>query len=104
MVRTVSFGESLTPDIRRGIKPIKDRKEVVEKRTTYKNRRAHLYYMLREALDPSLGAGFAIPREYAAFRQQMEPIPIVYGSEGKLELLPKNGPDPEKTLIGLIGH
>lgn len=106
MVRTLAFGAKFAPEIRRGIKPIRDRKEVAERRSVYKNRRAQLYYMLREALDPALGGGFAIPREYTAFRQQMEPIPITYGSEGQLELLPKGGKDlpPEKTLIGLIGH
>jgi hypothetical protein len=123
-VRTLAFGEPVSPEPRAARYLLKDKKEQREERYAYKNRRAELYGTLRELLDPARGfdwqpalvvqgdrralpppgRGFAIPAEYTELRQQLAPIPLKYDSEGRMVLLPKNGDDPSKCLIGLIGH
>lgn len=45
-VRTVAFGERLMLEPKRGIRTFGERKEVVEDRYVYKNRRAEMYYEL----------------------------------------------------------
>lgn len=107
-VRTVAFGESLSVEPRRGITPFPERVDVREERYTYVNRRAQLYGDLSLLLDPGFNPdGFAIPREYHRFREQLLPIPKQYDREGRLSLPPKhkkNRDDKEVTLVDLIGY
>jgi hypothetical protein len=119
-VRTVAFGESLSPDIRRSPTPFGERVDLREDKYAYKNRRAQMYGELRLQMDPA-GVdgdvtGFALPvnsRNVALaeacreLRRQLAPIPLLYDPEGRLELPPKNKRDPKSTkvcLIDLIGH
>jgi hypothetical protein len=109
-VRTVAFGESATPAIqRRGVVAPKDKRiSDAETRYVYKNRRAEMYGLLRESLNPDVNAKvFAIPAQYAELRQQLAPIPLLYDPEGRLYLPPKrkrDATDKRITMIDLIGH
>jgi hypothetical protein len=121
-VRTVAFGESLAPDPkRRGlIEQVGVRLEQREERYAYKNRRAEMYGMLSNLLDPgpagSPNEGFGLPCDappYDELRRQLSLIPRQYDQEGRMVMLPKNKPtvkrdalDPADggTLVGLIGH
>jgi hypothetical protein len=114
--RTVSFGESLVLDPKRGLRLIEEKIEHGEERYSYVNRRAQMYGELRLQLDPgSNPEGFAIPEgimgmlsdEGTILRNQLEPIPLLYDGEGRMRLLKKDRKDPdsdEKTLRELIGH
>lgn len=109
-VRTVAFGEVISVEPRRGMRPFSDKIEVKEDRYTYFNRRAEMYGELRQLLDPSLpGRGFAIPdfpEVYSELHRQMKPIPLTWDSEGRMKLLPKHArsaDSDEMTLDKLIG-
>lgn len=109
-VRTIAFGEVITAEIRRGMRPLSDKIEVKEDRYTYFNRRAEMYGELRQLLDPSrVGKGFGIPdfpQEYVELRRQMKPIPLTWDQEGRMKLLPKNArnaDDDTMNLTKLIG-
>lgn len=95
-VSTVAFGESASD--------IAD--ETGESRTTFKNRRAQLYWLLRERLNPEKG-GFAIPACYTELRRQLSLIPLQWDEEGRLVLPPKTNTGKsanKKTLIDIIGR
>lgn len=111
-VRTVAFGESVTPDPHRGMVAMRELIDQREERYTYFNRRAELYGTLRELLDPGENpAGFAIPAEYTELRRQLSLIPLMYNQEGRL-ILPPKSPRPKLsdtkstavTLTSIIGH
>lgn len=109
-VRTIAFGEVITSEPRRGMRPFSDKMEVREDHYTYFNRRAEMYGELRQLLDPSLpGRGFGIPdypEVYQELQRQMKPIPLTYDAEGRMRLLPKhakNADDDSMTLEKLIG-
>ncbi len=106
-VRTVGFGESVTPERKRGTTQLQIRVEQDEERYTYKNRRAQMYHLVRLAIDPAEPKQFGIPREYSKLREQLTPIPLKYDPEGRIELPPKQKKDKDDktiTLIDLIGH
>lgn len=113
-VRTIGFGEAVTLDIKYGSHLASTRRDNKEERQEYLNRRSQMAGELRELLDPSREAGFALPPELhgmdddpeTALRNQMAPIPLMY-KEGRLALPPKHKPTPNYTgvtLTGLIGH
>lgn len=109
-VRSVGFGESVSPDPRRIQVSTKYKVDEKEQRYAYVNRRAEMYGELSEILNPTArqGQSFGIPSWYPAFRAQLGPIPKKYNAEGRLELPPKNKKDNATTkvicLIDLIGH
>jgi hypothetical protein len=126
-IRLISFGESLTPVLRRGKNTLGERKDMKEKKWAYLNRRAQMYGDVRNLLDPARDAnedwyvgypgpardaiwdlkGFAIPRHLERLREQMSPIPMLQDGEGRLRLPPKSKPregSTEKTLIDIIGY
>lgn len=108
-VKTVGFGESLLPDLRRGITVFPEKVEHREERFVYVNRRAEIYHKIRLLIDPS-NEGWGIPAEYQELRRQMAPVPLTYDDKGRIWLLPKHVKDPAKnkddqrTLVGLIGR
>lgn len=113
-VRSIGFGETLSPDPKRGIHLFTQKLDTKESRFAYKNRRAQMYGQLREVLDPTGGLkgvggpkGFGIPREYAELRRQLAPIPLDYHDEGSLKLPPKNKPagasEKVLTMTSLLG-
>jgi hypothetical protein len=114
-VRTVGFGEPIVPDPRRGMVFTRQRVDEREEKYAYVNRRAEIYGMLRQLLDPNgldhttgkPQKGFAIPAEFSELRRQLAPIPLTFDQEGRMYLLPKhkkNKDDTRETLTDLIGH
>jgi hypothetical protein len=124
-VRGVSFGEPISMEMRRGVKLFSERVDTQQEKFVYRNRRAQMYGLIREAIDPARDAvalglhvgganpeGFSIPAEYANLRRELAPIPLLYDAEGRLFLPPKHPPpgaDEQKrrntiTLVKLIGH
>jgi hypothetical protein len=106
-VRTVGFGEAASdPTLSRRLKTIKERVSETEERYVYKNRRAEMYGMLRQRLDPKNPLPFSIPAQYTELHRQLSPIPLLYDSEGRLYLPPKDKKNPdgkEVTLKELLG-
>lgn len=117
-VKTVAFGESVRAELRSGLTPLTTRREQREEHYVYRNRRAQLYGLLRQQLDPDLGKAFALPREMLnrprldggpSLRGQLTKVPIWYDSDGRLYLPPKqakpNSPNPQSqdTLVRRIG-
>jgi hypothetical protein len=106
-VRTVGFGETaFNPIIVRRLKTLNERREDIEERYVYKNRRAEMYGLLRQRLDPKNPLPFAVPAQYAELHRQLAPIPLLYDSEGRLYLPPKNKKSQdskEVTLKELLG-
>lgn len=105
-VRTVAFGEAVSREedgVKKDGEEIKDKEE----RYVYKNRRAQMYGIIRELIDPTQGKNFAIPAIYSNLRSELAPIPMIYDPEGRLMLPPKRKKSPtskEKSLVDIIGH
>lgn len=106
-VRTVAFGEAVSLDPKRGMTRIEEKMENKEERYVFKNRRAEMYYDLRQLLDPMANQrGFGLPAEYTELRRQLAPMPLKHDGEGRIYMLPKNKKDkdsPERTLTELVG-
>jgi hypothetical protein len=107
-VGTVAFGESLVPDLKRGITVFSDKVENREERYTYMSRRVEMYHQLSMLLDPYLNeSGWGIPVEYINLRHELSVFPKQYDKEGRMSLPPKTKRDKdskEKTLTEMIGH
>lgn len=126
-VRTIPFGAAVSLPMKRGKHTMEKRREVVEDRYVYLNRRAEMYGELRMLLDPAPTAdskgnlipsrGFGLPAEFKDIRQQLAPIPLLYDDEGRMLLLPKgtrghdeggpgaaDGKAKRPTLVQLIGR
>lgn len=107
MVNTVAFGESVKQEIRSGMTSVAARKALDEERFIYKNRRAQMYHLVRQKIDPLENPqGFGIPRNLVELRRQMAPVPLVY-EEGRIALPPKHKVDRNSKkvcLTDLIGH
>jgi hypothetical protein len=105
-VRTVGFGEGVSLDPKRGLHQISTRIDVKEERYAYKNRRAEMYGMLRELLDPSNTRdngkikGFGIPAKYTELRRQLAPLPLYWDEEGRMYLPPKQRKTGEDQIQG----
>lgn len=111
-IRTVFFGEPVAPDPSLYIKPWDTKQEERRERYTYKNRRAHIYHLLRLTIEPIKNAqgepvaSFGLPAEYSELRRQLAPIPLSYDEEGRIYLPPKrkrDANDTRVTLTELIG-
>lgn len=101
-VGTVAFGEPVTPEPKVGTTSVSVRKAQREEKYVYKNRRAHLYGLLRELLEPSPDSpGFGLPPKYTELRRQLAAMPLLFDSEGRLRMLPKRKARPESTEITL---
>lgn len=104
--RIVFFGEAVTPEPKSGMTPTFVKKQQREQRVVYKNRRAEMYGILRELLDPANGKPWAIPAALEELRRQLSPIPLQYDGEGRLWLPPKHKrtrESKEVTMQDLIG-
>jgi hypothetical protein len=116
-VRTVAFGEAATlqnaDKFKRGIafRAKEAKVDEAETKYIYKNRRAEMYGLLRQLLDP-VNQGWGIPSKgavYAELRRQLAAIPLWYDEEGRLYLPPKNRKPDSKdtqdkpTLTKLLG-
>lgn len=119
-VESVAFGESVAQEIHSGITIVPERKAHREEHYVYKNRRAQMYGMLRDLIDPfgPRSGNFGLPSRLldkprkdgtSTLRQQLAPIPLWYDGEGRLFLPPKQRrPDlkvssEQTTMNSLIG-
>ena len=96
-VNTVGFGEAASDHEsykRRhtATRSNESRKDSMEVKQFFKNRRAEMYGLLRyELLDPDYyPSGFAIPGLYTELIRQLSPLPLMFDDEGKLIMPPKN--------------
>ncbi len=110
-VRTVGFGETLTPDPKRATYTAHSQRiDDKEGRYAYVSRRAEMYDLLSRKLDPSLNpTGYALYPWLPDLRRQLAPVPRQYDHAGRMKLPPKSKPASgagSKTvcLIDLIGH
>lgn len=109
-VKAVAFGGAPTAERTRTLTPIAARRLQDETRLIYKNRRAEMYGILRERLNPVSDPGFAIPErgeEYTELRRQLSMIPLTYDEEGRLKILPKDkrtSTSTEQTLKEILGR
>ena len=107
-VRTVAFGEAPTSVNKfKRMKTVNERRDEQEERQVYKNRRAEMYGMLRQLLNPSNAHEFGIPAHFSELRRQLSPIPLRYDGEGRMVLPPKHRKNPDSqeiTMTELIGH
>ena len=100
-VRSLGFGE-LPSDVNSdemvpGWTDPDDRKELKEAKYAYKNKRAQMYGILRDRLNPdkakaSGGRVFGIPSKYEELYRQLRPLPLQYDGEGRMFLPPKDKP------------
>ena len=117
-VRTVSFGENVVLEPKRGKRLFTERADVFEQHYVYVNRRAQMYHETSLLVDLIFNPdGWAIPGEalgpeYAELHRQMKAIPkllgewSMYDREGRIQMLPKSKRVPEskeKTLVELLG-
>ena len=111
--RTVAFGAGVTQEPKYGMTVVPDRKELVEARMAYKNRRAEMAGRLMKRLDPSEPSTFLMPPEstgeqYERLYHQLSCIPKQYDNEGGKLVLPskrkKSKDRKEDSLVDLIGY
>lgn len=106
-VRTVAFGSAVALEVKRGRQPLKQRKEIVEERYTYVNRRAAMYHEASLVCDPDLNpTGYGIPGDecgpqYSELRRQLAIMPKLTDREGRYYLPPKNKRDSKDTTVTL---
>lgn len=113
-VRTVGFGESASPELRRGMTPLDHRKLQKEEQYAFCNRRAEMYGLLSRAINPIQRGEqkqpvYGIPRTMTDLMAQLRVIPKLPDPEGRLWLPPKHkSPKTDnsntKTMQELIGH
>lgn len=107
-VKAIGFGEAASKENPyRKMLNRHERSDQKEIKVAYKNKRAEMYDMFRQLLNPTTGKGFAIPHEYSELRRQLAPIPLLYDGEGKMYLPPKRKPNPDSeeiTLKEIIGR
>jgi hypothetical protein len=88
-------------------KSLKEKKHESEHKYEFVNRRAEMYWLLREEIDPSLGGNFAIPGHLHELRKQLSKMPLMYDGEGRIMRLPKyrksTQVEVQKTLTDLLG-
>lgn len=107
LVNTVGFGEAATPAVEPGRTTIKETIENIETRYVCKNRRAEMYSMAREWMNPDNGKVFVVPPDYSELRRQLSLMPLKYDGEGRRYLPPKNkrsAESHETTLTEIIGN
>ena len=92
-VRAIAFGGSATPPKSLGVKMLEQRTEEETTKLIFKNRRAEMYGLFMQLLDPSFNEeGFSIPDRFVELRRQLAPLPRKYDGEGRLVLPPKRKP------------
>lgn len=122
-VRIISFGSSpVESNLVRRMRTSKERREDIESRMVYKNRRAQMYGLLRDAIDPALTTENEKPMPYAlpsnvlnqpredegpTLRRQLAVLPLLYNGEGQMYLPPKTkkagANTQEQSLEEMIG-
>lgn len=106
-VGSLSFGESVAPEPVVHMRPFEDKLEDRRERHTFKNRRAQMYWLLRQRVDPGTGNEFAIGAEHVELRRQLNAMPLLWDEEGRFMMLPKrrryNGSIKQDCLEDRLG-
>jgi hypothetical protein len=110
-LRAVSFGSSPTPPVTQKTKQTGQKIDKQELAWVWKNKRAEMYGILRQWLDPSINENvFGIPEELYLLREELAPLPMWFDRDGKAFLPPKDhqpgkqeSPN-ELTLKKLLGR
>ena len=111
-IRSVAFGSSPKPRIGQAVKTNRQKIEKEEDAQTFKNKRAQMYWLLRELVDETSFLDmdgnvtqsnadqqiFGIPRELTTLREELAVLQLLYDQEGKLYLPPKD--DPPRRTVG----
>ena len=109
-VQTVGFGESASQlPVTSFQRTLQQRRDLSEAKYVYRNRRAEMYGMLRNLLNPDLNEnGWGIPANLTELIRQLSLIPLLYDGEGRLYLPPKRlmpgQQSKTKTMVDLIGR
>lgn len=110
-LRGVSFGGSATPPPATRQRTKDQKVNKAEDTWTYKNKRAEMYDVLRNWLDPTANEHvFGIPEMYHELREELAPIPMWFDDDGKMYLPPKDRAPSKKedpdaiTIRKLIGR
>ena len=107
-VNTVGFGESASKPVEAKFqKTLQERRDAYESGYAYKNRRAEMYGLLRDLLDPNHNErGWGIPDDLLELHRQLSLVPLRYDGEGRLYLPPKRDPAKRQTqtIEDIIGH
>jgi len=101
-VRAISFGGSPTPERSKRRLTTAEKRDDDQIRQVYKNKRAELYGVCSELMDPDLCKEyerpmFSISKELYHLRQELAIMPKEYDSEGKMFLPPKERPPGNKN-------
>lgn len=105
-VSSIGFGESVSLQVKSGIHPKQERREIQAEKYVYVNRRAEMYWALRMLMDPYNTKGFGIPAGCRELRRQLSLIPLTYDKEGRIMVLPKSkkhGAASGITLTEILG-
>jgi hypothetical protein len=95
--RAVSFGETVSLDIKRGLTLIEDRRHAKEQRQSYVNRRAEMHDRASQLMNPRYDeqgkptAGYGVPSErnggfWARLAECLRPIPKLYDDRERIYL------------------
>lgn len=105
-VTMVNFGETVKPVVTPLAVTKADAEYMKRGKYSFYNRRAQMYWMLREKMDPATGEVFAIPKKYEELRRQLSLMPLLYDAEGRILLPPKRATKHSTipSLIQTIGH
>lgn len=97
-VRSIGFGTPPSLEVRYARYSVNRRKDMGELRYTYRSRRAQMYHLLRQLIDPDENPdGFGIPEEYYETHRQLGPIPLWHDKEGRIYLPPKHKDSGQKS-------
>lgn len=97
-VKSLGFGTPPMLEVRYARYSVKTRKDMVEIKYAYRNRRAQMYHLLRQLIDPDLNPdGFGIPDKYWECHRQLGPIPLWHDEEGRIYLPPKHKDSGQKS-------
>lgn len=106
-VNSISFGSAASPPKRRiGMVAFDARVDDEETRSIYKNKRAEIYGLLSDKVNPANETPFSIPAEYTELRRQLLLTPRLYDGEGQLWLPPKSrgkSQSKDKTIHEIMG-
>lgn len=116
-VRAIRFGAAVTTEIRSGMTLVKERKDQVEEKYTYKDVRTEMYAMFSQRLNPDNKTPFGLPANLlnrpredggSNLRRQLTVIPKWYDENGRQYLPPKRlksdaGESNRQSLEKMLG-
>lgn len=95
-IRSIPFGGSVSTQPGVKLRGKQAKINATETQQVYRNRRAQMYGLMRELINPDNEIIFGIPMELHHMREEFAILPLQYDSEGLLYLPPKDDP-PKRT-------